>query len=110
MQCPKHAGAWVEECPNCNPSRRIAPVTGSQLLEQAGVKIGDKVIWQPAPTVIGKAAEMHCTVKGIHLGKHDGNKGIPAIEVVDSHGNGYRAYPGELRPVNNKTERQSPLP
>ena len=70
-----------------------------RLLQKAGVSIGQEVFWKPAPTMIGQGSEIVVTVKGIHLGKHDLNRGVPAVEVVDKHGNGYRAYPGEMRPL-----------
>lgn len=66
------------------------------LLVEAGVKPGDTVIWSPT-LPLGGVPPKEMKVKGINLGSHDLNKGVPAIELTDEHGLGFRAYPNEIQ-------------
>lgn len=71
----------------------------------AGVQPGDAVEWSLSgwPLVQGKL-KTHVTVKGIHI-----KNGVTAIEVIDDKGHGFRAYPSELRKVENDATRDRHL-
>jgi hypothetical protein len=84
----------INKSPESAP--KLGVVDGSLLLAEAGVKIGDKVNWVPRFPIIGAGKRRVMTVKGIHIGTHELNRGQPAIHVVGENGDGFRAYPGEI--------------
>jgi hypothetical protein len=73
------------------------------LFSAAGVLPGDAAEWSISgwPLVQGKI-KTPVTVKGIHI-----KNGVPAIEVIDAKGHGFRAYPGELRMAENDPAKPS---
>jgi hypothetical protein len=73
------------------------------MLDKAGVKVGDEVIWRRSGVawVAPEGEPIRMKVKGVHFRTFEPNIGAPAIELVDKDGRGYRAYPSEISLYEN---------
>jgi hypothetical protein len=89
---------------NSDPTTDAPGVDSHDLFSAAGVQPGDSAEWSMRgwPLVVG-TIKTTVTVKGIHV-----KNGVHAIEVIDATGHGFRAYPGELRKVENANNPSAP--